>query len=646
MTRTNLLEIIFLLKKWILYKNRIITDSDSSYQDIQNVLEKYPIFPILEQIDPFPLGLFKECSTTAKLKINKSNISATLRKLGNGGIGQYFTNEEIINKIYLKLQIKEELSKTSKKLTISDLSAGIGNFLLPMVKEHNAIIYGVELDPIAYSIMLYNLVLNKELESKRMTQILVGLKNGDALLGLKNKKVNNIVKERGCKEIIQELKEIRLKIIKSQNSFSDIEHLLSLRKQIAQMHPSLSKFNWIVDFPEIFLDFNGFDYVLGNPPWKIYNASKKAEYKEAFHSKPFSNLLYGKFNFAMPFVVLAYTFTKHKGSLVIPKGLLCEHYGLLFRKKIVEERSLESIELLTKKHFPHVSNEYGILSWDKKQPLEKFDVVYSQTEAFSFTHSEVKKPTYLVPLIPEWLLGILKRTFLDLKSKLADICIIRRGLTLTKRYQQQYQKFESSENFELKKIIRHNTFSFLKQEGIHNFQVFYGGEQFYYDRKLLGAPASELFFERSKIIRRNRGRKWLIGLDHEGQYYVNDIFDVIIPIKNQSLYTLFGYLVSSIVHYYLEHHLVRDITSNFVRSLPAISFSEYEQEIMEQHVRTWLNSKKELKDFKVLREKIDEIIFTALSIPSKASSYIIEQSQKATKNAWKDIKEMDVAKQC
>ncbi|GAG38353.1 unnamed protein product, partial [marine sediment metagenome] len=116
-------------------------------------------------------------------------------------------------------------------------------------------------------------------------------------------------------------------------------------------------------------------------------------------------------------------------------------------------------------------------------------------------------------------------------------------------------------------------------------------------------------FEQPKIIRRNRGKHWFIGLDIEGSFYVNDIFDVMVPKPNGlDAKTIFGCLSSSILQFLAENYLQRDITSNFVRGLPYPNLSDAELEEIKIAVESWLSSPKNKDDIISMRKRIDLVI--------------------------------------
>ncbi|NPD90117.1 MAG: N-6 DNA methylase [Asgard group archaeon] len=532
--------------------------------------------------------------------------------------GQYFTSPEIVSKIYSSLLPNRQKSENS--ITLADFSVGLGEFVKPFINNTQVRYYAVELDPISFEFLLFNLIWNQEHEFSQKAKTLLVILQGDSLLGYQESLFEQLIATHKGSELLKNLIQIRKRILENANevSLENISDYFQRREEIAKYHESLSEFNWFLDFPEIFFDdelkkleFYGFDFIVGNPPWVGFQAINHAKYRSLFSNKFFSKELYGKFNFSLPFMILSHELSKLGGGVVIPRGILSEKYAQIWRKKIIQDSSLSKITLLQKQWFDNVLNEFCIVYWDKKDRNNVIEIIDEENQQeIKIGHESIKSPLFRIPLIPQEVYEKIEHIF-DISLELHEICDIRRGLTLSRIYQEEYfqKKGKTAERHPIKQLIRHNKNNSDHKEGVFNFQIHYLGEEFVYDKNLLGAPSSSDFFERPKIIRRNRGKYWLIGLDIEGSYYVNDIFDVIIPKQNgYDVKTIFGCLSSSIFQFLAENYLQRDITSNFVRSLPYPNLSDTDIEEIKRAVDRWLTSIKSKEDFIVMREKIDQVI--------------------------------------
>ncbi len=546
-------------------------------------------------------------------------------------IGQYFTSKKTINKI--TNEIFSNKLTSNRMHSVIDFSAGLGDFINPLMKKTELTIYALELDKLSYEYCIFSLICNPKLSKQRKYSLLLTIKNGDAISGFDEKVFSDLCKNIKARKLLQEYLSSRHNLVNKTNLFleEDIIKVFSIRKQIGDIDKRFKKFNWFIDFPERFLDYemnfteeNYFDFIVGNPPWIIYGSFLKEEYQSILSSTIFSRYLYGKYNFSLPFLILALRLTKKKGALVLPQGIVSESYGKKVREKLIDDRMLTKIELCESKLFERVVNDYCVIYWNKDSDNETFQIQDNQNQkTIQVAFTCIVGSHYKIPLLPSQYSTLIKKVY-SKSVLLKDIIFVRRGLTLSKKYQQFYSEVDiENSNIEQKKLLKHNTFNPLKKEGVMNFQVFYDGDKFVYDRELLGAPGDFSLFEREKIIRRNRGRMWYIGLDMSKEIYVNDIFDIIYP-KDEivSLKALFGYLSSSLIQYLTEHFILRDITSNVVRELPFPDFSSSDLLVMEKLVEQWLNSAKGEDKFLKMRREIDKIVYQIFDLNKKELDFV------------------------
>ena len=116
-------------------------------------------------------------------------------------------------------------------------------------------------------------------------------------------------------------------------------------------------------------------------------------------------------------------------------------------------------------------------------------------------------------------------------------------------------------------------------------------------------------------------------MDLNGDYYVNDIFDIMYSKKKQiSTKIIYGYLCSSFIQLLAESLLVRDITSNIVRQFPFPKFNLEQLSKIEESVDKWLLSQSMENDFSIMRKEIDEIVFDNWRFPEEIRKYIINNA--------------------
>lgn len=636
-----------LLKLYILKKYELLSEKhkENDFVSLEQLIkEGVPyIFHFYQKMESFFVSKVLISKDIIELILNIDTIESThdffsilQADAKQKEIGQYFTSKKTINKITNEI-FSDKLTSNGMHSVI-DFSAGLGDFINPLMKKTELTIYALELDKLSYEYCIFSLIFNPKLSKQRKCSLLLTIRNGDAISGFDEKVFSDLCKNIKAKKLLREYLALRHNLVYKTNLFleEDIIKVFSIRKQIGNIDKRFKKFNWFIDFPEKFLDYemnfteeNYFDFIVGNPPWIIYGSFLKKEYLSILSSTPFSRYLYGKYNFSLPFLILALRLTKKKGALVLPQGIVSESYGKKVREKLIEEKLLTKIELCESKLFERVVNDYCVIYWNKENNDDTFQIQDNKNQkTIQVSFASIVHSHYKIPLLPTKYSALIKK--ISSKSVLLrDIIFVRRGLTLTKKYQQSYSEVDNkNSNIEQKRLIKHNAFKSQKKEGVMNFLVFYDGDKFVYDRELLGAPGDFSLFERKKIIRRNRGRKWYIGLDMSKEIYVNDIFDIIYSKEETvSLKALFGYLSSSLVQYLAEYFIQRDITSNVVRELPFPNFSSSDLLVLDQLVGQWLNSTKSEEEFLKMRREIDKIVYQIYDL-NKEESDLVNSSSK------------------
>ncbi len=629
-----------ILKVWVMVNNefiRIIEDNETiSLSNIysSNNFHLSDFVPLFEYYKVSKVLLDKEvvdnlCDFLANIDIGF--LLSTIKDLkSRKAIGQYFTNPEMIDQVYRNITNN---SRLQKQFSVMDFSAGLGYFLKPFLKD-NCSIYGVELDPLVYELMLFSFLFHPSFTNNVKTRLLLTIKQGDSLIGFKEKAIDEIFSKSTLKTNFLEFITLRNKIltIDREINLNDLKEYFERRNLFAERAKQFRSFNWVVDFPELFFDQEGnlleeigVDYVVGNPPWVYYKDVDEKQYKKDILDPRISNFLRGKYNFSLPFVILAHIISKEKGSLVVPQGILTETYAKEWRKEVFTKRVVSEIILCKKDWFEEVINEFSIIFWDKKSKSSEIKLRNEITASeFTIPYDSIDRDLNLLRLLPPDILSFLKK--IEAESPiLSDFISIRRGLTLSKEYQNYYKnkEMETKTSNQIKDLLRSNSFLKNKENGVFNFQLYHSGETFVYDKNLLGAPGSEQLFEQPKIIRRNRGKLWYIGLDLNGDYYVNDIFDIMYSKKKQiSTKIIYGYLCSSFIQLLAESLLVRDITSNIVRQFPFPKFNFDQLSKIEESVAKWLLSQSTENDFSIMRKEVDKIVFDYWSFPDEIRKYI------------------------
>ncbi|UJG43785.1 MAG: Eco57I restriction-modification methylase domain-containing protein [Candidatus Heimdallarchaeum endolithica] len=597
-------------------------------QDDKLILISLEKFAVLKK--EFPFSVFEQIENIVKTQSEIEILQLIQEKARL--TGQYFTNKHLVKRVYKLLDFFNKSS--TKTRTVIDISSGIGDFLYPAFEDPSTIPFSVELDPIIFEFQVFKLFFTLQDYRKRKLLPLITI-NGDSIFGYNEILIKQMLEKKDTSflKLLSELREKRQEAIfsKKELSFQIIKECLEKRIELSKRYPSLSNFNFYIYFPEIFfneslkLQKNSFDFVIGNPPW-IEHKRINYKYKEFMRREPYKSKIFGKYNFALPFLIIAENLSKDKVGLVLPFGILTDSYGKKWRKHLRDCRYNVEIYADLDHSFDNVSNEFFMLIMHFKNKCDyiKFCKEKEKHE-LRINHNFIFPPLFLLSnFCPENQCEI--RSLLEIFPKLREYAFIRRGLTITKKYNETYNK-ENKYSNEIKsvEIVRHNIFSKNYKEGVINFEVFPGKEKIVYDKKVLGAPGDFQIFEKPKIVRRNRGKKHFIGLDLKG-YYVNDIFDIIIPDEYIDLYGLFGYLSSSFVQFLVENFIVRDITSNLFRELPIPYPSSDIWVKMKIITEKWVKSNKDFIQAKIFRNSIDKEVFDYFRLSQKLTKKCFEKT--------------------
>lgn len=160
-------------------------------------------------------------------------------------------------------------------------------------------------------------------------------------------------------------------------------------------------FEWIIDFGNIIQAYkngnshqNGFDIVIGNPPYGLYN--KKQNQKIALEEdketvlllkKKFPEAADGMLNAARIFFALGFRLLNSKGinAMIIPFGILTDTQSAVFRRYIFENHSFISADIFPerdnaqKRVFEEVKMSTAIVICGKQKSENDFEVGLSYT---------------------------------------------------------------------------------------------------------------------------------------------------------------------------------------------------------------------------------------------------------------------------
>ena len=210
------------------------------------------------------------------------------------------------------------------------------------------------------------------------------------------------------------------------NDLDETEYFTKIKKPETIKVKSNNYFHWELEFPEIFRAFNGFDCVVGNPPYLNLNSSS-LEYST--HKADL--LTQGVLNIASLFLLIASKMSKNRFSFIIPKGFLYVESWKSIRIYLLNNFNFEKIYSVGRA-FEEVGLEQVIITIKKEPDGNKIlleddhiENIYIEQEFF------IKKEIILTCLTPVYK-NIIEK--IDKKSiPLCKIADMPRGITITKK---------------------------------------------------------------------------------------------------------------------------------------------------------------------------------------------------------------------
>ncbi|MFX1256504.1 MAG: Eco57I restriction-modification methylase domain-containing protein [Promethearchaeota archaeon] len=217
-------------------------------------------------------------------------------------------------------------------------------------------------------------------------------------------------------------------------------------------------FHWIFEFPEVFLGRNGFDILIGNPPYFRITKAPKEEQNIISELECFKEYHHGQGDIFYDFIVRSYVLLKNNGffMFIVSRYWLEATYAKYLKKFIKEKINLLKIlDFRELKIFRGVDINNTILSYKKELPNENnfdFDVYIYEKEQkeLLWKGNPIDMMLYCGKYnINNWninenwafLTPKYKNIFLKIKNvqnRMGDICICSQNNCLKERYRQLF----------------------------------------------------------------------------------------------------------------------------------------------------------------------------------------------------------------
>tara|TARA_B100001029_G_C15062337_1_gene459638 strand:- start:328 stop:3411 length:3084 start_codon:yes stop_codon:yes gene_type:complete len=275
------------------------------------------------------------------------------------------------------LEKKNEIVKNLKEITILDPSVGSGAFLVSMLQIITNILlvldeninqnskykykreliqnnlFGVDIDESSIEIAKLRLWLSLTIDVHE-TEIIEPLPNLDY----------NIVSGDSLAEIDHNFENFveTDELLKLKKKYKNISSLKKKREQkiiISHLEEKLfskNSFDIKLKFQDIFSpQVEGFDVIVGNPPYDVYHQEKKSQIKFFRSSKTYTNALGGKLNAYKLFLAKSVTLLKPNGILtkIFQNSFTADKTAKDLRKFFIENTEINQIESFPERDNPN-----------------------------------------------------------------------------------------------------------------------------------------------------------------------------------------------------------------------------------------------------------------------------------------------------
>ncbi|TAF60817.1 MAG: hypothetical protein EAZ58_13090, partial [Flavobacterium sp.] len=359
-------------------------------------------------------------------------------------------------------------------------------------------------------------------------------------------------------------------------------------------------FDWEKEFPKVFAKdlsgfenltgLDGFDLIVGNPPYGAYLRPKIKQQLQKYDS------LVPDFESYYYFISRGLELLNAKGqiSYIIPNTFLANQFGQKFRTRLLENHTIISVSDLSElKVFDEaqVRTCIFIIGKEKREFLTKFSTYNSDEEKINT--DKYLNESYLTDNLQNWLtlFSVSKEVNKTLqkikqgKKCVGDFCNVSQGLI-------PYDKYRGHDEYTIKNRIWHastkkdDTYKKeLKGADVNRYFYDWNGELWISYGEWLGAPRQPKFFNQPRILVREIAENSLTATYIEEEYYNTGSLINIIQQNNQvDLKYILAILNSKLIGWYhyntspkAKKGLFPKILISDVRRIPIPLISQDEQ---------------------------------------------------------------------
>ena len=397
-------------------------------------------------------------------------------------------------------------------------------------------------------------------------------------------------------------------------------------------------FLWHTWFSDVFNrdnNKNGFDIVIGNPPYITYRGKEKNSISDSELNNLIATYTHSaeyKVNSYALFTEAGINICNNRGTIsyIIPGTILLNDYLKKIREFLICRNQIKEIVSFSNKVFDAVTD--SIILRCKKGFVENNTMLFKRVSDLSLIPTEEKEF-----VTGEWDNSD-KLYVIDLKSTSTDSAIFSKmeasGLKLEDYYKvyvgivaKGIKQFLSN----TKDTIYHK--KYLQGKHIAPYQIIFKSVYINFIPELLHSNTDQFVYEqKEKILVRKTGNILMASLDSEQYYTDQSLYNLYLkPNKWYSNKVLLAILNSKLLNYYYNKKLITNadvfpyIKGVHLKMFPLPYLSDGIESELSDLVDTILQCKKQNIDTSVICNKIDALVYHLYGL-TDAEIKVIEQS--------------------
>ena len=396
-------------------------------------------------------------------------------------------------------------------------------------------------------------------------------------------------------------------------------------------------FLWHTWFSDVFNrdDKEGFDIVIGNPPYITYRGKEKNSISDCELNNLIATYTHSaeyKVNSYALFTEAGINICNNRGTIsyIIPSTILQNDYLKKIREFLICRNQIKEIVSFSNKVFDAVTD--SIILRCKKGFVENNTMLFKRVSDLSLVPTEEKEF-----VTGEWDKSD-KLYVIDLKSTSADSAIFSKmeasGLKLEDYYKvyvgivaKGIKQFLSS----TKDTIHYK--KYLQGKHIAPYQIIFKSVYINFIPELLHSNTDQFVYEqKEKILVRKTGNLLMASLDSEQYYTDQSLYNLYLkPDKWYSNKVLLAILNSKLLNYYYNKKLITNadvfpyIKGVHLKMFPLPHLSDGIESELSDLVDSIIQHKKQNIDTSVICNKIDALVYQLYGL-TDAEIKIIEQS--------------------